>query len=406
MALARAARVEDRDRRVRRVARRRRASSSRSADRPTGPQRGSGTASLTPSPGLSEGSWTPSASSTPGHGSWREQQVAVEVDVVAEARDLRAGRDRRGPTRSCSRASRRARARRAACAIRTASRIPPDFASLMLTPCARSAHAGDVGGRVAVLVDEDRDAASVAFSSGPSGSPAGSGCSQYSTPSSSSCGQRLERLVERPALVHVDHAAAASRDARAPRARARRRARRRPPSFSFSRLNPPATAPRSAWPCRPGRRARSSTRSAARPGAGRGAATPARPVSLPWRSCRLRRSPPRAAGSYRRETRLDLLERPRIVAQGVRLRLEVRERRLGRLSVVRDRRRLAVARDAVVLELDVDDVRGVLQLREMTKRLGQLERSRSAPKASSRAPYLGQILKSRSARVRSGMRKR
>ena len=30
---------------------------------------------------------------------------------------------------------------RAAAAIRTASRTPPDFASLMLIPCARSAHA-------------------------------------------------------------------------------------------------------------------------------------------------------------------------------------------------------------------------------------------------------------------------
>ncbi len=30
---------------------------------------------------------------------------------------------------------------RAACTMRTASRIPPDFASFTLMPCARSAHA-------------------------------------------------------------------------------------------------------------------------------------------------------------------------------------------------------------------------------------------------------------------------
>ena len=45
---------------------------------------------------------------------------------------------------------------RAACAMRTASRMPPDLASLMLIPCARSAHARDVRERVAVLVDVDR----------------------------------------------------------------------------------------------------------------------------------------------------------------------------------------------------------------------------------------------------------
>ena len=71
----------------------------------------------------------------------REQQVAVEIDVVEQARDVRAGRDAEARTRPCSRASRRARARarRAPCA--PPSRMPPDFASLMLIPCARSAHA-------------------------------------------------------------------------------------------------------------------------------------------------------------------------------------------------------------------------------------------------------------------------
>jgi hypothetical protein len=52
---------------------------------------------------------------------------------------------------------------RAACAMRTPSRIPPDFASLMLIPCAigRTRRRRE---RVAVLVDVDRDG-DAAFSS-------------------------------------------------------------------------------------------------------------------------------------------------------------------------------------------------------------------------------------------------
>jgi hypothetical protein len=64
---------------------------------------------------------------------------------------------------------------------------------------------------------------------------------------------------------------------------------------------------------------------------------------------------------FGRQARLDLLERPRILAQLVRQAVEVAKRRLGRLPVVSDGSRLAVPGDAVVLDLDVDDVRGVLR---------------------------------------------
>ena len=51
----------------------------------------------------------------------------------------------------------------------------------------------------------------------------------------------------------------------------------------------------------------------------------------------------------------DLVERERIVAERVRVRLEVRERGLGGLVVVVDRRRLAEAARVAVPDLDLDD---------------------------------------------------
>ena len=171
---------------------------------------------------------------------------------------------------------------RAACAIRIASRIPPDFASLMLIPCAISRAARDVGERVAVLVDVDRDRRRRSELRPPS-SPAGSGCSQYSTPSSASCGSassasssdhhsltstcsgRSVTRADGADALDVEAVAAAELELEPAEAR-RRRARR-------------------GAPCRPGRRARPSTRSA---GPLRG--SPSRrqagtPSSFPCRSC-------------------------------------------------------------------------------------------------------------------------
>ena len=92
-------------------------------------------------PRSSEGSCTPSTSSTPGHGSCAMQEVAVEIDVVEEARDRARRRRCRGPDSIMQPSMQPRPSARAACTIRTASRMPPDFASLTLIPCARSAQA-------------------------------------------------------------------------------------------------------------------------------------------------------------------------------------------------------------------------------------------------------------------------
>jgi hypothetical protein len=91
---------------------------------------------------------------------------------------------------------------------------------------------------------------------------------------------------------------------------------------------------------------------------------------------------------FARQARLDLLERPRVVAQGVGVRLEVGERRLGRLPVTVDRRRLAEAGDAVVLDLDEDDLGGVLRAAGYDERLGQLERRDPGRELHKSRPYL------------------
>ena len=184
--LPRPRRVEHRDDRLAPVARARRAPSCRSADRPRTPQRGRAACSDT-QPGLSAGTWTPSRSSTPGHGSSASSRLPSRSTWSHRGATQRRPRSR-GPTRPCSRASRRARAHAPRGPSARASRMPPDLASLMLTPCAISAHARDVGERVAVLVDVDRNRRALASASRRPDRPRGSGCSQYSTPSSASCG--------------------------------------------------------------------------------------------------------------------------------------------------------------------------------------------------------------------------
>ena len=70
----------------------------------------------------------------------------------------------------------------------------------MLIPCASSAQRGDAVEPCGSPRRRRSGRASARFSSGPPSSPAGSGCSQYSTPASAAA---LERLVERPPLVDV-----------------------------------------------------------------------------------------------------------------------------------------------------------------------------------------------------------
>src|SRR5215211_6860876 len=119
---------------------RRPASSSRNAGRRRSPQRGSGTASWTPRPAASGGSWTPSSNGTPGQGSSARRRLpsrstwSQRLAICAPAEIAR-------PDSTIQPSMTPRPSARAATAIRTASRMPPLFASLMLTPCARSAQA-------------------------------------------------------------------------------------------------------------------------------------------------------------------------------------------------------------------------------------------------------------------------
>ena len=63
----------------------------------------------------------------------------------------------------------------------------------------------------------------------------------------------------------------------------------------------------------------------------------------------------------------------RVVAEVARDALDERERRLGRLVVALDRRRLAEPGDALVPDLDLDDLGGVLRPARDRERLGELE---------------------------------
>ena len=93
---------------------------------------------------------------------------------------------------------------RATCAIRTASRIPPDFASLMFMPCARSRAGSDVGG-VWQSSSTKIGSGERSFSAGPVRVAGRKRLLAVLDAELRELGQRLERLVERPGLVDVDH---------------------------------------------------------------------------------------------------------------------------------------------------------------------------------------------------------
>ena len=103
VALPRPRRVEDRDDGMRPRSGRGRASSCRSARRPTCPQRGLRAACSTPRPGDSDGRLDAVGELNTRPRIFAQEQVPVEVDVVAQARDRGAALVR-GPTRPCSRA--------------------------------------------------------------------------------------------------------------------------------------------------------------------------------------------------------------------------------------------------------------------------------------------------------------
>src|SRR5205814_8994473 len=96
-------------------------------------------AGWTPRPGASGGSWTPSTNGTPGHGSCASKRFPSRStwskrDATWAAAELPRPDSTMQPSMHPSPSA------RDAWTIRTASRIPPDFASLTLIPCARAAH--------------------------------------------------------------------------------------------------------------------------------------------------------------------------------------------------------------------------------------------------------------------------
>ena len=185
---------------------------------------------------------------------------------------------------------------RAACAIRTASRIPPDLASLMLTPCARSAQAGDVGRDVAVLVDVDRERRALLEGRRRRDRPrAAAARSTRRRAPRAAAGPRAPR----PATTTRSRPPSAASCVTPRTARTRSTSRPSPPpSFSFSRLNlsPTASARRamsSGSPSQivqdvggPARRSPSSRQTG-------------RPASFPCRSWSAASMPARAANCSR-----------------------------------------------------------------------------------------------------------
>ena len=133
----------------------RRASSCRSAGRPRSPQRAAGTCMDTEArllrrklDAVDERDARPRVV--------REQEVAVEVDVVEERRDLRAGRD---PEPRLDHAAEHAAEPERARGVHHPHRLadPARLRELDVDPVRALGARGDVGERVAVLVDVDRN---------------------------------------------------------------------------------------------------------------------------------------------------------------------------------------------------------------------------------------------------------
>ena len=203
---------------------------------------------------------------------------------------------------------------------------------------------GDVRERVAVLVHVDGKRRPRASAATPPGSPAGSGCSTYSTPQPGERRDVLERLVELPVLVHVHHQRQLGRradraDALHVEAVAAAELELQPAEARIDRLG-------AARPCRRDRRARSSTRSAGRSGAGRAAARPAGRRAcrkVVEGRCRAPTSPPPRPASPPGGRWISSSANGSSPSSSAAL-VEERLRGLDRLAVVLLRRGLAVAR--------------------------------------------------------------
>ena len=210
------------------------------------------------------------------------------------------------------------------------------------------------------------------FSSGPPPSPAGSGCSQYSTPSSDERRERLERFLETPALVDVDLQRQVAGDA----AHRTDAVDVEPVTTAELELEAAEAVERLlgaaahvvgiAEPHRPARRRA-------------GAAQPEQPPDGLAEQLALQVVERGVEGGPRSELARGqplhhLLERERVVPEQLGVLLDVPPRRVDRLAVVVERLRLAEAGDARVPHLDGDDVLAVPRAARDDERLRQLER--------------------------------
>ena len=232
---------------------------------------------------------------------------------------------------------------RAACAILIASRIPPDFASLMLIPCAISRAGGDVRERVAVLVDVDREWRRGAEAPRRPGRRRGA-AARVLDAELGELRDRVERLVERPPLVHVDlrgsvgHRADGA-DALDVEPVAPAELQLQPPEARRGALRAARHVVRVAEPDRP--RGRRAAAGQAEQPVDRDAEQLALKVVQGRVERRLRRLLARDLG----EPCADLLERERVVAESAAVRSTKASADSGRLAVALDRRRLAPALD-------------------------------------------------------------
>ena len=317
---------------------------------------------------MSEGTWTPSANATPGQGSsasrrlpsrstWSQSGATTQPAAIAEA----------GLDHAAEHDAEAERAR----SVRHPHRLadPARLRELDVDPVRDLGARGDVVEPVAVLVDVDRDRR--ALLQRPAALVArAQRLLAVGDAELRELRQRIERLLERPELVHVDLErqlgdAADGAHALDVEPVAAAELQLQPLEPRLRPLGAPGHVVRVAEPDRPrGRRA----------GARQPEQLPDRDAEqLPLQVVE-RAVERRACGVLAgRQPSLDLLERERVVAEQRRLLLDVGERGGGRLVVTLDRRRLAEAGDAVVAQLDLDDVGLVARLARDHERLGEAQ---------------------------------
>src|SRR5579884_2024707 len=297
----------------------------------------------------------------------REEDVPVEVDVVEEARDVRARGDAEaGPDH----APEPERTRRVHHPHRLADAA--GLRELDVHPVRELGARGDVGERVAVLVHVDRERRLALQLRIRLHRVRGERLLAVLDTERGELREALARLVEAPALVDVDLEGHLPRDS-ANRAHAldvetvaRAQLELQPPEAADRALGAPRHVVGIAEPDRPARR-RPAPRQPEQ-------LVDGPPDELPLQVVQ-RRVDGRPGGELARgQPGQDLLERERIVAEELRDLVDVRERRLRGLVVALVRRRLAVAAHAVERDGHVYDVLRVARAARDDERLRELER--------------------------------